>query len=41
MNEWMTGERADWKQLGYPGPVSPPPQRPKPITPLGLAGIRR
>jgi choline dehydrogenase-like flavoprotein len=29
-----TGQNPNWKQLGYPGPISPVPQAPKPIRPL-------
>lgn len=29
-----TGRNPSWEMLGYPGPVSAPPQRPKPIEPL-------
>lgn len=28
------GRNANWERFGYPGPLSPPPQTPKPITPL-------
>jgi len=33
-----TGKNPMWQQFGYPGPASPPPDVPKPITPLVPAG---
>ena len=33
-----TGQNPFWKQFGYPGPVSRPPQAPKPIRPMGPKG---
>ncbi len=30
----QTGQNPFWRTFGYPGPVSPPPQEPKPIAPL-------
>ncbi|HEV2061293.1 MAG TPA: FAD-dependent oxidoreductase [Solirubrobacteraceae bacterium] len=29
-----TGQNPNWRELGYPGPISPVPEVPKPITPL-------
>ena len=33
-----TGQNPMWKEFGYPGPVSMPPQKPKPISPVVPAG---
>ena len=30
----VTGQNPNWRRWGYPGPVSPPPDVPKPIEPL-------
>jgi len=29
-----TGQNPNWRTFGYPGPISPPPDEPKPIRPL-------
>src|SRR5215212_10661969 len=29
-----TGQNPNWQAFGYPGPISPPPDAPKPIRPL-------
>jgi choline dehydrogenase-like flavoprotein len=34
MPDPQTGQNPNWQVFGYPGPVSPPPQTPKPIEPL-------
>jgi choline dehydrogenase-like flavoprotein len=34
MPDPQTGQNPNWKVFGYPGPVSAPPQAPKPIEPL-------
>lgn len=30
----QTGQNPNWRAFGYPGPISPPPQVPKPLEPL-------
>ena len=46
MPDPQTGQNPNWQVFGYPGPISAPPQEPKPIEPLvpddgAVAGGRR
>jgi len=38
MPDPQTGTNPNWETFGYPGPLTPPPDTPKPIRPLAVSG---